>query len=160
MKRLLITGFAPFGGNGINPAWQAVQALPETVGGWELVKREVPVTFRGAPQTLYAALDETEPDAVLMIGLAAGRDGITPERQAVNEMTARIPDNGGNQPQNEPVVSGGPEILYSTLPVEERKPLGTRVSPSGSATQAPLRPDSRKPLPRLLSVEGSMTRSR
>ena len=119
MKRLLITGFAPFGGNGINPAWQAVQALPETVGGWELVKREVPVTFRGAPQTLYAALDETEPDAVLMIGLAAGRDGITPERQAVNEMTARIPDNGGYQPQNEPIVPGGPEILYSTLPVED-----------------------------------------
>ena len=119
MKRLLITGFAPFGGNGINPAWQAVQALPETVGGWELVKREVPVTFRGAPQTLYAALDETEPDAVLMIGLAAGRDGITPERQAVNEMTARIPDNGGDQPQNEPVVPGGPEVLFSTLPVED-----------------------------------------
>ena len=102
MKRLLITGFAPFGGDKINPAWQAVQALPETVGQWELVKREVPVTFRGAPAALFEAMDECEPDAVLMIGLAASRGAVTPERQGVNEMVARIPDNEGNQPQNEP----------------------------------------------------------
>ena len=81
MKRLLITGFAPFGGDKINPAWQAVQALPETVGQWELVKREVPVTFRGAPAALFEALDACEPDAVLMIGLAASRGAVTPERQ-------------------------------------------------------------------------------
>ena len=119
MKRLLITGFAPFGGDGINPSWQAVRALPERVGGWELYKRELPVAFRGGPQALFEALEEAEPDAVLMIGLAAGRDGITPERQAVNEKNARIPDNEGDRPQNEPVVPGGPEVLFSTLPVED-----------------------------------------
>ena len=101
MKRLLITGFAPFGGDRVNPSWQAVQALPETVGGWELYKRELPVTFRGAPEALFAAVDEAEPDAVLMVGLAASRGAVTPERQGVNEMAARIPDNEGNQPQNE-----------------------------------------------------------
>ena len=119
MKRLLITGFAPFGGDEVNPSWQAVQALPDAVGGWELVKRELPVTFRDAPRALFQALDGAEPDAVLMIGLAAGRREVTPELQAVNRISARIPDNGGDQPQNEPVVPGGPEILYSTLPVEE-----------------------------------------
>ena len=119
MKRLLITGFAPFGGDGINPSWQAVRALPERVGGWELYKRELPVAFRGGPQALFEALEEAEPDAVLMIGLAAGRDGITPERQAVNGKDARIPDNEGDRPQNEPVVPGGPEVLFSTLPVED-----------------------------------------
>ncbi len=119
MKRLLITGFAPFGGDEVNPALQAVQALPETVGEWQLLKREMPVTFRGAPEALYAAMDEGEPDAVLMIGVAASRGMVTPERQGVNEMTARIPDNDGYQPENEPIVPGGPEILYSTLPVED-----------------------------------------
>ena len=39
MKRLLITGFTPFGGDKLNPSWQAVQALPETVGAWELHKK-------------------------------------------------------------------------------------------------------------------------
>ena len=119
MKRLLITGFAPFGGDRVNPALQAVQALPETVGQWRLFKRELPVTFRGAPEALYAAMEEVEPDAVLMIGLAASRGMVTPERQGVNEIVARIPDNEGDQPQNEPVVPGGPDILYSTLPVED-----------------------------------------
>ena len=119
MKRLLITGFAPFGGDRVNPSWQAVQALPDTVGGWELCKRELPVTFRGAPEALFAAVDAAEPDAVLMVGLAASRGMVTPERQGVNEMAARIPDNEGNQPQNEPVIPGGPEALFSTLPVED-----------------------------------------
>ena len=119
MKRLLITGFAPFGGDEINPAWQAVQALPEVVGQWELVKREVPVTFRGAPAALFEAMDQFDPDAVLMIGLAASRGVVTPERQGVNEMVARIPDNEGYAPQNEPIVPGGPEVLCSTLPVED-----------------------------------------
>ncbi len=119
MKRLLITGFSPFGGDEVNPSLQAVQALPETVGAWELIKREMPVTFRGAPQALFKAMDEVEPDAVLMIGVAASRGMVTPERQGFNEIEARIPDNEGNQPKNEPIVPGGPEVLFSTLPVED-----------------------------------------
>ena len=119
MKRLLVTGFAPFGGDKVNPSWQAVRALPDVVGVWELYKKELPVTFCGAPKALLAAMDETEPDAVLMVGLAGSRGMVTPERQGVNEIVARIPDNEGNQPNNEPVVPGGPEILYSTLPVED-----------------------------------------
>ena len=118
MKRLLITGFAPFGGDRINPSWQAVSALPETVGGWELVKRELPVTFRGAPQTLFEAMDETEPDAVLMIGLAGSRGAVTPERQGFNEIVARIPDNEGNQPHDEPVFADGPDAYFASLPVK------------------------------------------
>ena len=119
MKRLLITGFAPFGGDKLNPSWQAVSALPDTVGKWELHKRELPVTFRGAPKALFAAMDQVEPDAVLMVGVAASRGAVTPERQGFNEIVARIPDNEGNQPQNEPIVPDGPEVLFSTLPVED-----------------------------------------
>ncbi len=119
MKRLLITGFAPFGGDKLNPSWQAVEALPETVGQWELYKKELPVTFRGAPAALFEAMAEAEPDAVLMIGLAGSRGMVTPERQGINEIVARIPDNEGSQPQDEPVIPGGPEVLFSTLPVED-----------------------------------------
>ena len=119
MKRLLITGFAPFGGDELNPSWQAVQALPETVGQWELVRRELPVTFRGAPKALFEAMEACAPDAVLMVGVAASRGAVTPERQGFNEMSARIPDNEGYQPQDEPIVPGGPEVLCSTLPVED-----------------------------------------
>ncbi len=119
MKRLLVTGFAPFGGDAVNPSWQAVKALPDRVGRWELIKREVPVSFRGGPEALYAAMDEWYPDAVLMVGVAAGRCAVTPEQQGVNEMAARIPDNEGYRPENDPIVPDGPEVLCSTLPVED-----------------------------------------
>ena len=32
MKKLLITGFDPFGGETVNPAWEAVKLLPEQIG--------------------------------------------------------------------------------------------------------------------------------
>jgi len=33
--KLLITGFDPFGGETINPAWEAVKLLPQTVDNVE-----------------------------------------------------------------------------------------------------------------------------
>ena len=32
MRKLLITGFDPFGGASVNPAWQAVSLLPDIIG--------------------------------------------------------------------------------------------------------------------------------
>ena len=32
MKKLLITGFEPFGGEAINPSWEAVRGLPDAIG--------------------------------------------------------------------------------------------------------------------------------
>lgn len=37
MARLLITGFDPFGGEKINPAWEAVKQLPDRVGNMNYV---------------------------------------------------------------------------------------------------------------------------
>ena len=38
MKKLLITGFDPFGGADVNPSWQAVSRLPDQVGVYQLRK--------------------------------------------------------------------------------------------------------------------------
>ena len=38
--KLLTTGFAPFGGERINPAWEAVRRLPDRLGEAELIKWE------------------------------------------------------------------------------------------------------------------------
>ena len=40
MKHLLITGFDPFGGDTVNPSWEAVKRLPDTIGGYELIKHD------------------------------------------------------------------------------------------------------------------------
>ncbi len=114
--KILVTGFEPFGGEDINPSWEAVRQLraPE---GTELVRLRLPVVFREAGEQLAAAMKRERPDLVLCIGQAAGRAAITPERLGVNLMDASIPDNAGFQPQEEPVIPGAPAAFFARLPV-------------------------------------------
>lgn len=118
MKKLLITGFAPFGGADVNPSWLAVQALPDRIGDWELCKLEIPTVFGAAAALVLQKAEEIGADLVLSVGMAAGRDAVTPERIAVNIRDARIPDNAGNQPRGEFVAADGPAAYFATVPVE------------------------------------------
>ena len=116
-KRLLITGFDAFGGSEENPSWLAVSQLPDTVGGFTLKKCMIPTVFGRAAQKVLAAAEDFQPDVILCVGVAAGRDAVTPERIAVNIRDARIPDNAGNQPVGEFVVADAPAAYFSTVPV-------------------------------------------
>lgn len=116
-KKLLITGFDPFGGETINPSWEAVKALPDVIGGWQLTKLEVPTVFGKAGETVLAAAAQLQPDAVLCVGQAGGRAAITPELVAINLRFGRIADNAGAAPVDEPVAADGPAAYFSTLPV-------------------------------------------
>ena len=117
MKKLLITGFEPFGGEPVNPSWKAVKLLPDVIGEYELCKLEIPVVFGLAAQTVLQKAVQIQPNVILCIGQAGGRDAVTPERIGINVQNARIPDNAGNQPAEEAVVPGGPDGLFSTVPV-------------------------------------------
>ena len=117
MKILLITGFDPFGGAAVNPSWLAVEALPDRVGDWELCKLGIPTVFGEAARKVLAAAAEFHPDVILSVGVAGGRDAVTPERIAVNIRDARICDNAGNQPRGEFVDEHGPAAYFSTVPV-------------------------------------------
>lgn len=119
MKKLLITGFDPFGGETVNPSWEAVRRLPPMIGSYELTKLQIPTVFVSAFQTVLTAAQSLQPDVVLCIGQAGGRNGITPEVIGINLQEARIADNAGNQPVNTPVVAGGPAAYFSTVPVRE-----------------------------------------
>lgn len=119
MKKLLITGFEPFGGADMNPSWLAVQALPDRVGDYELCKLKLPTIFGEAAQMVLAKAEEFCPDVVISVGVAVGRDAVTPERIAVNIRDARIPDNIGSQPRGEFVAADGPAAYFATVPVEK-----------------------------------------
>ena len=119
MRKLLITGFDPFGGASINPAWEAVKLLPEIIGDFEIHKLEIPTVFGLAAETVIAKADDIQPDVILCIGQAGGRAAVTPERIAVNIRDARIRDNAGNQPAGEFVVPEGPAAYFATVPVVE-----------------------------------------
>ena len=118
-KKLLITGFEPFGGERVNPSWEAVRLLPDTIGDVTLDKLLVPTVFGLAAQTVLSRAEETRPDAILCVGQAGGRAAVTPEVVAINLREASIPDNAGHQPAGEPVVHGGPAAYFATLPVRE-----------------------------------------
>lgn len=117
MKKLLITGFDPFNGNLENPSWQAVSALPDTVGEFRIQKMQLPTVYGKAANMVIAAAGEWGPDVILCLGLAGGRAAVTPERVGINIRSASIPDNAGQQFTDAPIVCDGPAAYFSTLPV-------------------------------------------
>lgn len=64
------------------------------------------------------AIEVHQPSYVITVGQAAGRTGISPERVAINVDDFRIPDNGGNQPIDEPIYEDGPAAYFTTLPIK------------------------------------------
>lgn len=118
MKKLLLTAFTPFDGERINPALEAVKLIKDKIGNLEIVKLEVPTVFGKSIDTVREAIERERPDFVLSIGQAGGRAEITPERVAINLNDARIPDNEGNQPIDEPIFPDGENAYFSTLPVK------------------------------------------
>lgn len=132
MKKLLITGFEPFGGEEINPSWETVSRLPDEIGGYTLTKLRVPVVFGEAAQVVLAAAEELMPDAILCVGQAGGRGSITPELVAINLRYAQIPDNKGQQPKDEPITKEGTQAYFSTLPVRQ---MAEAIAAAGVAAQ-------------------------
>ena len=116
--KVLITGFDPFGGESINPAWEAVKLLPDEIAGAQIVKLQIPTVVNKSIQKIYDSICAEKPDIVLSIGQAGGRFAVTPERVAINITDARIPDNEGNQPIDVPIFEDGDAAYFSHLPVK------------------------------------------
>ncbi len=163
--KVLVTGFDPFGGESINPAWEAIKCIRNEIAGAEIVTMQIPtvvgrsierihekmkelqpdmvisvgqaggrfgVTPEGAEivtmqiptvvgrsiERIHEKMKELQPDMVISVGQAGGRFGVTPERVAINITDARIPDNEGNQPIDEPVFADGDAAYFSNLPVK------------------------------------------
>ena len=119
MKKLLVTGFDPFDGQPVNPAREAVMRLPDTVGGYEITKLEIPTVFGLAAETVLQAAEELRPHAILCVGQAGGRAAVTPEVVGINLREATIPDNAGRMPVNTPVVENAPAAYFASLPVRD-----------------------------------------
>ena len=118
LSRVLLTGFDAFGGESINPSWEAVSALHSTrIAGHRVIARQLPTSFARAPRALRAALRELDPAVVICVGQAGGRAQISLERVAINVCDARIADNDGAWPREQTVTAGGPDAYFSRLPL-------------------------------------------
>lgn len=103
MATVLVTGFDPFGGETVNPAYEAVKLLPGEIAGARIVKQ---------------ALEREHPDIVISVGQAGGRSTLTVEQVAINLAEARIPDNDGEQPLGTPLRTDGDTAYFATVPVK------------------------------------------
>jgi len=118
-RKILLTGFEPFGKSTVNPSISACRRLEgKRVDGFEIVVEEIPLRFhetRGAIEGHIARLD---PAAVVCTG-QSGRASISLERVAINVADARIPYNCGTQPKDERLNVEGPAAYFSGLPLRD-----------------------------------------
>jgi pyroglutamyl-peptidase len=115
---MLVTGFEPFGVHSANPTEGLAKAVDgRRVGDSVVVGAVLPVHHTDVAARLASLLAETNPAAVLHLGLAGGRARIALERVALNVMDYDVPDNAGYRASGEPCVPGGPTAYFSTLPM-------------------------------------------
>lgn len=117
--KILVTGFTPFGGETINPSWEAVRALDDSIAGADIIKCEIPTEFEASIDALKAAIDAHQPNAILCVGQFGGSPSIQIERVAINLRDARTPDNAGFQPHDQPVVDSAPDAFFATIPTRQ-----------------------------------------
>lgn len=122
MTRVLLSGFAAFGGMKDNPTRRLIEAIGNRT--WSRRDLEVagvvlPVTFADSFTRLSAEIERFQPDWVIALGLQCGAQGIRLERIAVNWIEASIPDNNGVQPRGEKIDAAGSDGIFSRLPVGE-----------------------------------------
>ena len=134
---VFLTGFDTFGGETTNPSYEAVKLVPDTIDDILVIKIEVPTVFRKSIEKLEQSIEEHKPVIVMCVGQAGGRYEISIEWVALNIDDARIPDNEGNQPIDEPIFADGDAAYFSNLPIKaitnEIKKAGIPVSVSNTA---------------------------
>lgn len=119
MMTILVTGFEPFGGEAINPSWEAVRRLNGDTGDVRVERLLVPTTYADSIRTVTEVIDRLHPSIVLMVGQAGGRAELSIERVAVNCDDAQAPDSAGVLHEDAPIVSQGPTAYLATLPVKQ-----------------------------------------
>lgn len=119
--KILLTGFEAFGDVEENPSQVIVEQmahahhLPEHI---DLICEILPVEYEASGKRIRELIDDHQPDAVVMTGVAASRDKISVEFWARNVITAQSPDNSGMIFDNHPINPDESikHFLPSTLP--------------------------------------------
>lgn len=115
---ILVTGFQPYAGRGVNPAFEVMKALDgRSFGGLKVAGRSLPVSVPGMREKLFALLDELRPAAVICLGLWPGEPMIRLERVGINMADFEIPDNDGVMLRETPVAQNPAAAYWASLPV-------------------------------------------
>jgi len=116
--KILLTGFEPFGGETINPAFEILKTLPESIAGHTLLKHMLPTSYKESTKAITALVETEKPDVVLSLGQAGGCHGLVVEKVGLNLRDANAADNDGHTASHEIIFEDGDTAYYSTLPVK------------------------------------------
>jgi pyroglutamyl-peptidase len=115
---VLLTGFEPYGGRGLNPAHETMKALDgRVIEGFTVVGRGLPVSLKEVRTRLPKLIEEVNPSAVISLGLWPGEAVIRLERVGVNLVDYEIRDNDGAFVSDDQVNSNAQEARFATLPL-------------------------------------------
>lgn len=118
--RVLVTGFEPYWDYTINSSWAvACEVKKLCISDVEVVVKQMPVRFAAVADALKEAVKECQPDFILMLGQSGGSDRIKLERVALNMMDARLADNDGIIPDNQPIDKEGEAAFFTNVPIKE-----------------------------------------
>ena len=133
MRKILITGFEPFGSYAENSSWEAAKKVASFgVFNADIATECLPMSFVRAPMALREAIDRHTPDVVIMLGQSATADRIKLERVALNMMDSVKGDNDGAKPDEEPIYEGEERALFTSLPI---KHLRSAIEAQGIAVK-------------------------
>ena len=119
MKKLLLTGFEPFLEFPFNPSQVIAKELDgKIIGDYQVVGKILPVEFSRSAKVLLDYFHQENPDVVISLGLAGGRDRITPERVAIN-CNDGPKDNTGVVMVDQPIEEAGETAYFTSLPIRK-----------------------------------------
>src|SRR5215471_17595432 len=118
--RALVTGFAPYGHRGCNPAAEVALAMDgKTVAGAQVIGRTLPVAYTSLRSEIGGLLAQIQPAVAISLGLWPGEPVIRIERIGVNVADFEIPDNEGKLLVDEAIQADGLAARLSTLPIRK-----------------------------------------
>lgn len=133
MKRMIVTGFEPFGPYKFNPSQESSEFFDaQKIGSHEIVGIVLRCTYLGAFQILKNAIAEIEPTAVISVGLSSGVKGIRFETTGRNIMNGKYPDADGYQPNGIRICEGSAEFIAAN---SDSTALANRVYQKGIPTE-------------------------
>lgn len=114
---VILSHFEPFGGDGINASEIVARKVAGTRSDLRVV--ELPTVFDDAFIPLMTEIERIKPEAIIMLGQAAGRTTVTPEKVAINWKESTTADNNGYIARGERISISGADAYFSTLPLAE-----------------------------------------
>jgi pyroglutamyl-peptidase len=117
---VVVTGFEPYGGRGSNPAYDTMRALDgRKIGRADIIGRALPVAIASIKANIATILDETNPSAIISIGLWPGEPMIRLERVGMNIADFEIADNEGAVWRDLEISGNGTAARLASLPLRK-----------------------------------------